>query len=278
MRLLFRATLALIGVCCAFSTSQAFWWHNKSGGHHKGGGAAFADESCAKGACGAPQEYRAETKEYTTTQYRKVVSYVPETVVQRVTTMVPVPRVMAPPAGCHGVAPGAGCHGVTAGAGCHGVTAGAGCHGAPGAPGSNWQYGPSERGGDGLPLRLVQLETRILNLETKITTLVESVNGFQNGTKTQDKATVTIPSLPGQGGPADAVPVGNSPPRDADPLAAAARAFKEGQSPGGGPAGRDDLLAAARAFKARQAGAQSSPASPAVGPTTATARLAAGSP
>src|SRR2546427_738160 len=118
MRLLFRATLALVGACCAFSTAQALWWHHKGGGNPPSG-AGYADESCAKGACGA-QEYRAETKEVIVTRYRQEVRLVPETVVQRVTTMVPVPRLMAPPpTGCQGYSAPAGCMGSAAG-GCSG--------------------------------------------------------------------------------------------------------------------------------------------------------------
>ena len=262
MRILVRATLALVGVCCAFSTSQAFWWHHK-GGH--GSGAGYAEESCAKGACAAPVTYVPETKDVCVTRYRQEIRLVPETVVQRVTTMVP--RVMAPPTGCQGYSAGAGCQGY-----------GGGCYGSVPKV-----IAAADGTSDGLATRLALMETKLATLETKFATLeiaisdaLDPVKGVRRGSLPAVPASGTAP--PATTKPAGAVPVGNSPPHDTDPLAAAARAFKEGQSPGAGPDGRDDLLAAARAFKARQAGAQSPPASPAAGPTTAAARLAAGSP
>ena len=90
------------------------------------------------------------------------------------------------------------------------------------APGLDGGFGP----------RLAVLETKLSTLETKITALTTVLSDLQAGTKTQDKTALPIPPLP-----VPAVPTGNVKPTvgsaatpDADPLLAAARAFKAKQA------------------------------------------------
>lgn len=229
MRLLFRATLALFCLGFLVSTSEAFWRHKD------GKRAAGAD--CDAPSCAAPVTYVPETRNVCVTQYKLV----PETVVKQVQVMVPV-RIAPPaavpmaPAGCHGApAAPAGCHGAPgAPGGCHGAP-GLGCHGAPGA--NMYHIGPGPNGlapgfDGGFGSRLAVLETKLSTLETKITALTLALSDLQPGAKAQDKTAIPIPPLP-----VPATPTGNAKPTvgsaatpDADPLLAAARAFKAKQA------------------------------------------------
>jgi len=223
MKYFFRFTLALFAVCTAYSTSQAIWWHHKDRGQAA---------SCAPATAAACIP---ETKEYTTTRYRTVVSYVPEQVVTRVTTWVPAaaPPMAAAPAGCSGSrgscfgsgAP-AGCSGAPRASGCSG--AGAGCSGA----GSLWHVNGSSNGSEFSAPKLALLESRLDRLDAKITALTETVNSMQDPSKAQDKVNVPLPALPN-------VPASGGPTGSAKPIAA--------------PTETDPLLAAARAYKAQQA-------------------------
>ena len=239
MRTLFRATLALFCLGLLVSTSEAFWRHKDC----KRPAAAEYDApgvSCAGPSCGSPPgvAYVPETKDVYSTRYRAEVRYVPETVVTKVTTMVPV-RVAPPPpppgAGCHGtppgLPPGAGCHGTPPGAGCHGTPPGAGCYGGP--PGATWDRLGYSFGGDGFSPRLAQLETKLATLDAKISALTTAVADLNAGGKAPEKTALPIPPLPVPATPtgsAKPTVVGSAATPDADPLLAAARAFKAKQA------------------------------------------------
>lgn len=231
MRILFRVTLVLFSLGVAASASPAFWRHKATGS----AAGVPCPPAVAAPACAPATTYVPETRDVYTTRYRAEVRYVPETVVTRVTTMVPVQQpVFAPAAGCHGFAPGAGCHGVAPGVGCHGVAPGAGCHGsAPGA-GSNWFHVGSAESAS--PSRYAQLDARIGGLEDAIARLTESLTaGDRGGAKDGTAPAPAVPPLPAR--PATAAVTA----ADSDPLLDAARAFKARQAAArGGPAAEPD--------------------------------------
>lgn len=217
MKTLIRFSLALFAVCSVYSTSQALWWHKA--------------KSCAPAAPAVP--CYPETQEYTTTRYRKVVTYVPEQVVTRVTTWVPAGAPMAAaPAGCSGSR--GSCYGsgpATRGMGCSGSSAApAGCNGYSAAPaGCSGSGGKSGFSMGSLPdPQIAQLESRLDRIDAKLSALTVAVNAIQNPSPAQDKvvapnqALPALPTLP-------ANPTGSAKPAlspETDPLLAAARAYK----------------------------------------------------
>src|SRR5262245_26316052 len=118
MRILLRVTLALLALGGVVSTSEAFWRHKC-----KPTVEYDAPSACGPAPCAPTVAMVPETKDVYTTRYRAEVRYVPETVVTRVTTMVPArvaPPAAAPSYGCHGSAPSLGCHGSAPSLGCQG--------------------------------------------------------------------------------------------------------------------------------------------------------------
>jgi hypothetical protein len=244
MRSFIRFSFALIGVCAAFTTSQAFWWKHKECKPV----ALAAAPQCESASCAPAVRYVAETHNVESIQYRQVVTTVPVKVMTPVTVMraVPVPppvaAPMAAPMGCHGaVAAPAGCHGgAAAPMGCHGAGVPTGCTGGFRGPaggcngsGSGVFYNTNAAGEDLSP-NLAKLEKRISTIETKIDALTEAVNEMREaGAKTHDKSALpglpAIPPLPSK------TPLGNAAPADADPVLAAARAYKARQATAAAP-------------------------------------------
>jgi hypothetical protein len=228
MRSLLRFSLALLGVCCALSSSQAFWWHKKD----------KTTAVCeAPGATCAQPSFMAVQQDVVST--RTVMVPVQQQVVTKRTVLVPV---SAAPAGCTGAPAGAGCHGAGVGAGCHGAGVGAGCHGTgAGCVGSRAGGGCTgggrtgfdnylERGShDAFAPNLAKLENRIFNIETKLDLLTESVNNWNDAAKANTKTALpAIPPLPN--GSFKPTPIGSMNPTETDPVLAAARAYKARQA------------------------------------------------
>lgn len=232
MRSLFRFSIALLGVCCAYSSSQAFWWHHKDRGNQA------PAASCVTAACAPAVTYMAQTQNVVTT--RTVMVPVQQQVVTQRTVLVPVQLApvaaptgctgapMAAPAGCTGtpVAAPAGCFGTPTGAGCFGTAPGTGCMG--GKSGTTY-IGNAGMGSfdDALPPKLARLETRIYNIENKIDALTESVNEMRDA-KSSLPALPTIPPLPGSA--TKPTPLGSAAPTETDSVLAAARAYKAKQA------------------------------------------------
>jgi len=248
MNLLLRATLALFGVGLAVSTSQAFWLHrNRGTDQYQSSGA-----TCPSGACGPAMTYVPETRDVCTTRYRQEVRYVPETVVQRVTVMVPRP-VQQQPTGCQGFS--MGCFGMSppSGGGCFGTppSGSGGCFGNPGGCAGNPKGISSldSFGGDSaLTLKLTQLEDRLNSLDKKLGTLETAVHQIRDTVKTRSNAPtnpakITLPTMP--------IPT-------------------PGASPvGSGPLSPDSLAEAAQAYKARKAAGSGQAAVPVLAPSAA---------
>lgn len=248
MRLMFRFTLSLLGVCAALSVSHGFW-------RHKAAPAGRAEEGCRTGSCGVGAPVP-ETREYVETRYKTVS--VPYEVRTRVTTTT-TPLMAS--GGCHGApmmmlaAPG-GCSGLTAPPPC--VTAppppktAGGCCGGGGLR-EIGPLAPSYTTDPALLTKIGLLDTRLGALETKLTTLESSVHEVRDLLRTQTGATPSgnprLPAVPTA--PTLPIPTGKAAP--ASPQVGSATAPQD-----------DPLLAAARAFKARQAAQAAQAAAPAL--------------
>jgi hypothetical protein len=245
MRLMFRFTLSLLGVCAALSVSHGFW-------RHKAAPAGRAEEGCRTGSCGVGAPVP-ETREYVETRYK--------TVPYQVTTRVTIHPPMAS-GGCHGApmmmmaAPG-GCNGLTAPPPC--VTAPpsppkavGGCCGGGGLR-EIGPLAPSYATDPALLTKIGLLDTRLGTLETKLTTLESSVHEVRDLLRTQTGATPSgnprLPAVPA----APTLPIPTGKPAPAAPQVGSATVPQD-----------DPLLAAARAFKARQAAQAAQAAAPAL--------------
>lgn len=238
MRLLFRFSVALLGVGGAISTSQAFWWHKKECATH----AAAPAASCESAACAPAVTYVPQTQNVVTT--RTVMVPVQQQVVTQRTVMVPV---AAPPraAGCYGSGAGAGsgctgagaglgsgCTGAGAGAGCFGSSTGAGtgcCGGGTGLPGKGGAVFNNDQSSltDPGSAKLAKLENKIMGLENKIDALTEALT--EAGAKSPSRSSLPpIPPIPA--GALKPTPLGSATPTENDPILAAARAYKARQA------------------------------------------------